>query len=149
MTGAKYRLLTEAEWEYAARAGTTTLWSFAGDETKLGDYAWYDENSDSKAHPVGRKKPNAFGLYDMHGNVWEWVQDCYADYDPSKLDSAAVETDTTDADDESAISVCSLRVIRGGSWGSYPQFLRSAVRDWIGPAVRVNGLGFRLARTLF
>src|SRR5207249_7461576 len=75
-TGKPYRLLTEAEWEYAARAGNPGRYSFGDNETQLGEYAWFSNNSDSKTQPVGTKKPNAFGLYDMHGNVWQWVEDC-------------------------------------------------------------------------
>jgi len=137
-TGKKYRLLTEAEWEYAARAGTTTRYLFGDDDAALGDYAWSSGNSDSHAHPVGEKKPNKFGLHDMHGNVWQWVQDCYVDsYKEAPSDgSAAPEKDG-----------CS-RVLRGGSWYIFPQVLRSARRIYYLPGVRDGSLGFRLARTL-
>ena len=114
--GNKYRLPTESEWEYAARAGSTTAYCFGDDEGRLGDYAWYDKNSGSKTHPVGQKKPNSWGLYDLHGNVWEWVQDWYGDY------SSGSSTDPSGA------SSGSYRVIRGGSWYLTARGCRSAFR---------------------
>jgi formylglycine-generating enzyme required for sulfatase activity len=131
----KYRLPSEAEWEYACRTGTTTRYSFGDSESKLGDYAWYDENSDGKTHQVGQKKPNSWGLYDMHGNVWEWVQDSWHDsYNGAPADGSAWEGDGT------------YRVIRGGSWSSNARDCRSALRDLIAPRIRFADLGFRLLK---
>ncbi len=131
----KYRLPTEAEWEYAARAGTTTDYSFGDSDADLDEYAWYYENSGEKTHPVGQKKPNPWGLYDMHGNVWEWCQDWYGDYPKGHV------TDPTGP------SRGSYRVIRGGSWGNGAYYCRSAERGDSSPAYRHFNVGFRLART--
>ncbi len=137
-TGKHYRLPTEAEWEYAARAGTSTPYSFGDDLGQLSQQAWFAANSDGKAHPVGEKLPNQFGLHDMLGNVWEWVQDCYKEsYVGAAADGRAV---TRQANCE--------RVDRGGAWVSGPRNLRSANRDWGSPNYRLNNLGFRLARNL-
>jgi formylglycine-generating enzyme required for sulfatase activity len=128
--GTQYRLPTEAEWEYAARAGTTT-------ERQLREFVWYSTNSGDKTHPVGQKKPNAWGLYDMHGNVWELVQDWYGPY------TAGAVVDPTGP------SSGTLRVIRGGSWYSDAGDCRSASRicDGCVPGSRAGGVGFRLLRT--
>jgi len=137
-TGQKYRLPSEAEWEYAARAGTTTDWSFGNEESKLGNYAWYRASSGGKTQEVGKKLPNAFGLYDMHGNVWEWTQDCWHyNYSGAPTDGSAWATGCTG----------NYRMLRGGSWYFYPAGLRSAFRYWGNPDSRLNGYGFRLART--
>ena len=132
----KYRLPSEAEWEYAARAGTTTRYSFGDDGGELGDYAWYGDNSGNKTHPVGQKKPNPWGLYDMHGNVWEWVQDLYhSDYKGAPTDGSAWESGSG-----------SFRVLRGGGWGNVAQVCRSALRYDDDPGYRGEGGGFRLLR---
>lgn len=140
--GDGFRLPTEAEWEYAARGGTTTEYSFGDNESKLGEYAWFDENSDGKTHRVGQKKPNPFGLYDMHGNVWEWCSDdWHDDYTGATTDGSAwVDThrDTPRIAD---------RVIRGGSWGAGRSGCRSAFRTMRGPSYRSNYLGFRVVWT--
>jgi formylglycine-generating enzyme required for sulfatase activity len=134
----KYRLPSEAEWEYACRAGTTTRYSFGDLESKLGDYAWYDDNSDDKTHPVGQKEHNPWGLYDMHGNVWEWVQDEYHDsYDGAPTDGSAWE-----------VGDGAYRVARGGGWSRNARGCRSAVRDPNDPRYRGGDLGFRILREL-
>ncbi len=127
--GWQYRLPTEAEWEYAARAGTKG--DYAGD---LDAMAWYKANSGEKTHPVGQKQPNAWGLYDMHGNVWEWVQDWYGDYSPEAV------TDPTGP------ASGSTRVVRGGGWFGLDWRCRSAKRDWLDINRRYNLHGFRLVR---
>jgi formylglycine-generating enzyme required for sulfatase activity len=121
-TGRYYRLPTEAEWEYACRAGTETAYSFGDQADALDEYAWYFDNSDEKYHPVGKKKPNPWGLYDMHGNVAEWVLDQYL---PGFYGTAGPGTV------ESPLAVPTMeyqRVVRGGSWDDDPESLRSAAR---------------------
>ncbi|MCZ7393076.1 MAG: formylglycine-generating enzyme family protein [Candidatus Methanoperedens sp.] len=141
----RYRLPSEAEWEYAGRAGTTTRYSFGDDESKLGEYAWYAMNSGSRTHEVGQRKSNPWGLYDMHGNVWEWVQDIYHNsYNGAPTDGSAWEGDGSD------------RVLRGGCWYDLASYLRSAHRGGLVPddlhrgglalGGRYGDVGFRLLR---
>jgi len=135
VTGKSYRLLSESEWEYAARAATLTRYSFGDDESLLGHYGWHTENSGHQAHPVGEKRPNEFGLYDMHGNVWEWVEDCWnSDFKGAPADGAAWLN-----------GECSRRVIRGGSWNEDAGVLRSASRNRSTTGDRGNNLGLRVA----
>ncbi|MDC0279224.1 formylglycine-generating enzyme family protein, partial [bacterium] len=131
--GNVYRLPTEAEWEYACRAGTTTKFSFGDDESELGDYAWYGVNSDQKTHPVGSKKPNAWGLYDMYGNVWEWCQDWEEDHPSGSVT------------DPSGATSGSIRVLRGGSWRGPAEDCRSAYRIRDSPSFRDYYYGFRVS----
>jgi len=126
------RLPTEAEWEYACRAGSKTEYCSGDDEGRLSDYAWFGGYTDNKAHPVGQKKPNAWGLYDMHGNVSEWCADRYGDY------SADGATDPQGAPSGSA------RVYRGGSSGFPAMLTRSAYRYMFEPSNGATDLGFRL-----
>ncbi len=126
-----FRLPTEAEWEWACRAGAATQFCFGDSDAGLGDYAWYTDNSRARTHPVGEKKPNAWGLYDMHGSVWEWCASPYADsYDGSE----------SKGEDASA----RLRVLRGGSWANYPWSCRSANRLGLDPVTRYVNNGFRV-----
>jgi len=141
INGRHYRLPTEAEWEYACRAGTTG--ERYGSPAAI---AWYDRNSGSSTHPVGQKHPNAFGLYDMLGNVWEWCQDLYREDwygdQPTRDGSSYPSSGHTSSIDP---VWGSLRVFRGGSWGDGASYLRSSLRGSFDPGQRGNYLGFRLA----
>jgi len=127
------RLPTDAEWEYTCRAGTTTRFSFGDDDSALGDYAWYKANSGGTTHPVGQKKPNAWGLYDMEGNVVEWCADRYGDYPKGAV------TDPHGSD----TGPC--RVLRGGGWDEIPNNCRSAFQSGDTPDDRSLYVGFRVA----
>jgi formylglycine-generating enzyme required for sulfatase activity len=134
-TGKCYRLPTEAEWEYAARCGgKDEKWAGTSSKEKLDDYAWYDKNSYGMSHPVGEKKPNGLGLYDMSGNIWEWCQDWYGNY------SEETVTDPVGPDSGS------YRVLRGCSWFGLGRFCRAVYRGWDSPVDRNDSIGFRLAR---
>jgi formylglycine-generating enzyme required for sulfatase activity len=132
--GGDYRLPTEAQWEYACRAGT----EIPRYHQDIDAIAWYSANSSLQTHPVGQKLPNAWGLYDMLGNVWEWVQDWYAeDY---YRHSPTVDPQGPDAG--------AYRVVRGGSWGLDARFVRAASRYWFGPGYRYGLLGFRCSSSV-
>jgi formylglycine-generating enzyme required for sulfatase activity len=133
--GEKYRLPTEAEWEYAARAGATTAYCFGSDARRLDAYAWYAANACGTTHPVGQRQPNAWSLHDMHGNVWEWVQDWYGTYP------------ATPAKDPQGLATGSHRLRRGGGWHSDAHECSAAYRSIIKAGDCYSTLGFRLLRT--
>ena len=132
-----YRLPTEKQWEYAARAGTDTPYYFGTDVRKLRLYEWYKVNSFGRSHKVARLRPNAYGLYDMLGNVWEWCWDTYKTYpdSPEKLDPGKDWT--------------KIRVIRGGNWYLEPDACRAAARTRLGVTSKGNMLGFRVVRHIY
>jgi formylglycine-generating enzyme required for sulfatase activity len=129
----EYRLPSEAEWEYACRAGTTNFFSFGDAAADADQYAWTMENSSATTHPVGLKRPNPWGLYDMHGNVWEWVSDWFAPYPAKEL------TDPVGAD------TSKFKVFRGGGWNQAIEFARSSNRFMMSPTNGIHFVGFRVA----
>jgi formylglycine-generating enzyme required for sulfatase activity len=134
--GRVYRLPTEAEWEYACRAGSKTAYLFDDEEGLLPEYGWFNRNSSNRTHTVGLLEPNAWGLYDMHGNVWEWCSDWYGEYP-----KGAVRNPT-------GPKVGSDRVCRGGSWDFEAANCRSAFRNWNYPSLRLDYYGLRVALSL-
>jgi formylglycine-generating enzyme required for sulfatase activity len=133
----KYRLPSEAEWEYACRAGTQTRYSFGDDKSKLKEHSWYAENSDDKTHFIGQKKPNSWELYDMHGNVWEWVQDgWHENYKSAPSDGSTWEDGSP------------IHVIRGGGCFSHAYGCQSVSRYGDYFRSRSNYVGFRLLREI-
>ncbi|MBM4048141.1 MAG: formylglycine-generating enzyme family protein, partial [Planctomycetes bacterium] len=134
--GGQFGLPTEAQWEYACRAGSTTEYCYGQDTGGLVEYAWYSGNSSQSAHPVGEKKPNAWGLYDMHGNVWEWCQDWYAGY------ASGAQANPNGPNSGSS------RVFRGGAFFGHAGLCRSAKRAGDSPGHRDFEVGVRLVRSL-
>ena len=132
LTGKRFRLPTEAEWEFAARGGNQSRHTQYSGSSRIDDVAWYKGNSGNEPHPVKTKQPNELGIYDMSGNVWEWCQDWYGDY------SSHAQTNPTGA------SSGSDRVLRGGDWSNSPRHCRSSNRLDPGPLLSNNGLGLRL-----
>ena len=135
-SGVHYRLPSEAEWEYAARAGSQRRYGWSGGRDKAYLYAWFEEGSNERTHRVGQKRANAFGLHDMHGNVWEWVRDCWID----NYEGAPSHGEAWKSGD------CNKRVLRGGSWDNYPNYLVSAYRTWFSKGARYSNLGIRLVQ---
>lgn len=134
-TGLHYRLPTEAEWEYVARSGTTTAYSFGDDAADFRDYAWNGDSANRQTHPVGLKKANPWNVYDIHGNVWEWTGSVYAqDYDGSELSQYDFKSKN------------SYAVVRGGAWYFFPKGMRSADRRRYQTYLRLPYIGFRLVR---
>jgi hypothetical protein len=160
--GQQFRIPSEAEWEYAARAGTKTAYSFGDDPAELGDYAWYGENSDYQPRPVAQKKPNPWGLYDMHGNVWELVLDEYSEEGYQKFAGKTLKG----ADAVNWPTKAYPRTVKGGSWDDDADRLRSAAKmgtddpewktedpnlplsPWWFTTDPSRGVGFRIIRPL-
>jgi formylglycine-generating enzyme required for sulfatase activity len=131
-----YRLPSEAEWEYACRAGTQSQYSFGDDETQLDNYAWYEDNSNQQPHPVGQKEPNAFGLYDMQGNVWEWCTDhWHENYKNAPTDGSPWLDGKNDNQ---------FQILRGGSWINLPRHCSPAYRNNSSPDGTGMTSGFRV-----
>jgi formylglycine-generating enzyme required for sulfatase activity len=131
--GRVYRLPTEAQWEYACRAGSKTAYSFDDEEGLLPVYGWFYRNSSQRTHTVGLLEPNAWGLYDMHGNVWEWCSDWHEEYPKGAVS------------DPTGPKKGSIRVRRGGGWSFKAAYCRSAIRYGFDPSHRFDSIGFRVA----
>lgn len=129
----EYRIPSEAEWEYACRAGTTNRYSFGDATAEADQYAWTAENSESTPHPIGQKRPNPWGLHDMHGNVWEWTRDWFAEYPAADLK------------DPRGPAQGKFKVFKGGGWNNDVEFARSANRFMMSPSNGIHFVGFRLA----
>ena len=129
------RLPSEAEWEHACRAGSEREYCFGDDEAGLSEYGWSGANSDDRAHAAGTRRANAWGLFDLHGNVWEWCEDWYGPYAEAPCDGTARTTP----------GASPIRVFRGGGWGISAVYCRSAFRNWWHPSFRIDALGFRPA----
>lgn len=142
LTRKNYRLPTEAEWEYACRAGTETRFSFGDDENQLGDYGWFSGNSNNTTHPVGEKRPNTWEIYDMHGNVWEWCADqlhpSYVNKPDNIKENGSIAWLDSNIGDESSM------MLRGGSWTGRPFFCLSAARTESGAFLGYDHIGFRV-----
>jgi formylglycine-generating enzyme required for sulfatase activity len=130
--GYEYRLPTEAEWEYACRAGSTNLFSFGDDNSMADQFAWTAENSEATTHPVGLKRPNAWGLYDMHGNVWEWCSDWFEPYPAAPLT------------DPVGPATSKYKVFKGGGWNQDAQYGRASSRFMMQPSIGIHFVGFRV-----
>jgi formylglycine-generating enzyme required for sulfatase activity len=131
--GRAYRLPTEQEWEYACRAGSSTVFGFGDDPRELVDFGWFADNSNDQTQPVGKKRPNAWGFYDMHGNVFEWCQNWY------------IACPASAATAPSRLSTASFRMLRGGCWVSAAEYCRSAYRHASQQSDRFSFTGFRVA----
>jgi len=143
MTGLVYRLPTEAEWEYAARSrGMKDKWAGTSSQEELPDYAWFQANSENRTHPVGEKEPNELGLYDMSGNVWEWVEDIYL----REAYGAHARQDPVNREKPEQANAIILNVYRGGSWNSAANFARTTHRGGDEPMAKYKNIGFRLVR---
>jgi len=143
LTGESYRLPSEAEWEYSCRAGAEeyTEYCFGDDEDQLEEYAWYDKNSDRKTHPIGQKLPNAWGIYDMHGNVWEWCADDWHDsYEEAPIDSQIWTEDIKNHEDGGETA----KLLRGGSWNNLAWGCRAALRSRCHATLQYSYIGFRV-----
>jgi formylglycine-generating enzyme required for sulfatase activity len=136
-------LPTEAEWEYACRAESVTSWYYGESEELIGKYAWYAQNSGDRGWPVGKKKPNDFGLFEMHGNVWNWCQDRYKDHPRGAGDRVF-----NDNEDGLEINPEEGRILRAGSFRNVARSARSSNRNFFVPTLRFNLVGFRVARTM-